>query len=392
MRPSHQEPGREAEPGGLLAFTAAPWPSTARPWRTRPERAVVDHGVPEPGLPGQARGISAVLLAVLVELLRSLPSSSARADQAVHSPRLKSDSNVVATCLRRSRAASTRTTSEQASLYESCAACWARSMPPRVRCCRGLVLDAHQAQADLQPPSQVLKDRDCNVDAPRCRRPHCSGKCVRLDRDARRGARLRASRPWSSRSSARWASCRPSHAPPRARPRGPLLPRRHAAGRQHVAIEQFARSPTAQWPILLAAQPEARAAWASTTRGGDVHVFHFPGPLVEPRGVENQATGSRLRIGQVHARCRCTSSSYGARSRSRIDEMIEQKTELAQNIIGAGEALAHRSSPPISSAKCSRCAPTRSATSRKEDAKWPWTLRSNGFLRVRFAYSFFLKD
>src|SRR5690606_32682087 len=64
------------------------------------------------------------------------------------------------------------------------------------------------------------------------------------------------------------------------------------------------------------------------------HVFHFD-RWWNP-AVENQATDRAFRIGQtrkVHVhKYVCVGTLE-----ERIDQMIEQKTELAENIIGAGE-------------------------------------------------------
>jgi SNF2 family DNA or RNA helicase len=64
------------------------------------------------------------------------------------------------------------------------------------------------------------------------------------------------------------------------------------------------------------------------------HVFHFD-RWWNP-AVENQATDRAYRIGQtrtVHVHKFVVRGTL----EERIDEMIEAKTELAENIIGAGE-------------------------------------------------------
>ena len=65
------------------------------------------------------------------------------------------------------------------------------------------------------------------------------------------------------------------------------------------------------------------------------HVFHFD-RWWNP-AVENQATDRAFRIGQnrtVNVHKMITSGTL----EERIDQMIEQKTELAERIIGAGES------------------------------------------------------
>jgi SNF2 family DNA or RNA helicase len=64
--------------------------------------------------------------------------------------------------------------------------------------------------------------------------------------------------------------------------------------------------------------------------------------------VENQATDRAHRIGQVRT-VQVHKFVVRGTLEERIDEMIEQKTELAENIIGSGEAwlteLSHGSAP-----------------------------------------------
>src|SRR5437868_15509456 len=67
---------------------------------------------------------------------------------------------------------------------------------------------------------------------------------------------------------------------------------------------------------------------------GANHVFHFD-RWWNP-AVENQATDRAYRIGQTRT-VQVHKFVVSGTLEERIDEMIEQKTELATNIIGSGE-------------------------------------------------------
>ena len=92
------------------------------------------------------------------------------------------------------------------------------------------------------------------------------------------------------------------------------------------------KRPTARHRFSSSAS--APAAWDSTSPPA-THVFHFD-RWWNP-AVENQATDRAYRIGQTRT---VLVHKYLVRGtlEERIDEMIEQKTELAENIIGAGES------------------------------------------------------
>jgi SNF2 family DNA or RNA helicase len=64
------------------------------------------------------------------------------------------------------------------------------------------------------------------------------------------------------------------------------------------------------------------------------HVFHFD--RWRNPAVENQATDRAHRIGQVRT-VQVHKFVVRGTLEERIDEMIEQKTELAERIIGSGE-------------------------------------------------------
>ena len=68
---------------------------------------------------------------------------------------------------------------------------------------------------------------------------------------------------------------------------------------------------------------------------GANRVFHYD--LWWKPGVENQATDRAFRIGQLRTVNVHKMISAGTLE-ERIDQMIEQKTELASQIIGSGEA------------------------------------------------------
>ncbi len=84
-------------------------------------------------------------------------------------------------------------------------------------------------------------------------------------------------------------------------------------------------------PILLVS---LRAGGVGLNLTAATHVFHFD-RWWNP-AVENQATDRAYRIGQTRA-VQVHKFVVRGTLEERIDEMIEQKTELAMNIIGAGE-------------------------------------------------------
>ena len=102
-----------------------------------------------------------------------------------------------------------------------------------------------------------------------------------------------------------------------------------AAKRQHL-IDRF-QAPDGGAPVFVLS---LKAGGVGLNLTAANHVFHFD-RWWNP-AVENQATDRAFRIGQtrtVHVhKFVCVGTLE-----ERIDQMIEQKTELAQNIIGSGE-------------------------------------------------------
>jgi hypothetical protein len=101
--------------------------------------------------------------------------------------------------------------------------------------------------------------------------------------------------------------------------------------RRQEMIDQF-QSETGRWPVFILS---LRAGGVGLNLTAANHVFHFD-RWWNP-AVENQATDRAFRIGQqrtVHVhKLVCTGTLE-----ERIDEMIEQKTELAESIVGAGDS------------------------------------------------------
>ncbi|MCC6678040.1 MAG: DEAD/DEAH box helicase [Phycisphaerales bacterium] len=244
--------------------------------------------------------------------------------------RLKSDPTVVADLPEKIESREyAHLTSEQASLYESCV----RRMLGEVDSAdgihrRGLVLSALiKLKQICNHPSQILKDHDPTSTRPPD--PARSGKCVRLiemlDAVLAEGDRALVFTQF--------------------RQMGQLLVEmlRHQFDREILflhggtpqamrvqLIEQFQRE-HGRWPILLLS---LKAGGVGLNLTAATHVFHFD-RWWNP-AVENQATDRAYRIGQTRT-VQVHKFVVRGTLEERIDEMIEQKTELAQNIIGAGE-------------------------------------------------------
>lgn len=220
-------------------------------------------------------------------------------------------------------------TSEQAALYESCV----KRMLSEVEQSegihrRGLVLAALiKLKQICNHPAQMLKDQD--PQAGRIIDPSRSGKCVRilemLDEVLSEGDQALIFTQF--------------------RQMGHLLSGmlRHELGREILflhggtpqgqrqkMIETFQEA-TGKTPILILS---LKAGGVGLNLTAANHVFHFD-RWWNP-AVENQATDRAFRIGQTRT-VQVHKFVVRGTLEERIDEMIESKTELAENIIGAGE-------------------------------------------------------
>lgn len=220
-------------------------------------------------------------------------------------------------------------TSEQAALYESCV----KRMLTEVEQSdgihrRGLVLAALiKLKQICNHPAQMLKDQD--PQAGRIIDPSRSGKCVRLlemlDELLSEGDQALIFTQF--------------------RQMGHLLSGmlRHELGRdvlflhggtpqgqRQKMVEQFQEA-TGKHPILMLS---LKAGGVGLNLTAANHVFHFD-RWWNP-AVENQATDRAYRIGQTRT-VQVHKFVVRGTLEERIDEMIESKTELAENIIGAGE-------------------------------------------------------
>lgn len=220
-------------------------------------------------------------------------------------------------------------TSEQASLYESCV----KRMLTQVEGSdgmqrRGLVLSALiKLKQICNHPSQLLKDHDASSASPPD--PSRSGKCIRLiemlDEVLAEGDQALVFTQF--------------------RQMGHLLSLmlRHELGREvlflhggtpqgqrDAMIQSFQRADGTR-PILILS---LKAGGVGLNLTAANHVFHFD-RWWNP-AVENQATDRAFRIGQTRT---VMVHKYLVRGtlEERIDAMIEQKTELAENIVGSGE-------------------------------------------------------
>tara|TARA_R110000782_G_scaffold101029_10_gene187582 strand:- start:79280 stop:82453 length:3174 start_codon:yes stop_codon:yes gene_type:complete len=220
-------------------------------------------------------------------------------------------------------------TSEQAALYESCV----KRMLTEVEQSegihrRGLVLAALiKLKQICNHPAQMLKDQDPH--AGRIIDPTRSGKCVRLlemlDELLSEGDQALIFTQF--------------------RQMGHLLSGllRHELGKEVLflhggtpqgqrqkMVEQFQEA-TGKHPILMLS---LKAGGVGLNLTAANHVFHFD-RWWNP-AVENQATDRAYRIGQTRT-VQVHKFVVRGTLEERIDEMIESKTELAENIIGQGE-------------------------------------------------------
>ncbi len=220
-------------------------------------------------------------------------------------------------------------TSEQAQLYESCVKRMLSDIDQSEGIQRrGVVLAALiRLKQICNHPSQMLKDHE-----PTSRRPadpRRSGKCIRLleqlDEALSEGDRALVFTQF--------------------RQMGHLLASilRHELGREilflHGGTPQGARqsmvekfqSGESDAPVLILS---LKAGGVGLNLTAATHVFHYD-RWWNP-AVENQATDRAYRIGQTRT---VQVHKYVVRGtlEERIDEMIESKMELAENIIGSGE-------------------------------------------------------
>lgn len=220
-------------------------------------------------------------------------------------------------------------TTEQAELYEACVNRMLKAVEQSDGIHRrGLVLAALiRLKQICNHPSQLLKDMDISGGAPP--NPARSGKCTRLlemmDEVLAEGERALVFTQF--------------------RQMGHLLASmlRHEMGREVLflhggtpqkarekMVEQF-QNPMHDAPILVVS---LKAGGVGLNLTAATHVFHFD-RWWNP-AVENQATDRAYRIGQtrtVHVHKFVVRGTL----EERVDEMIEAKTELAENIIGSGE-------------------------------------------------------
>lgn len=243
--------------------------------------------------------------------------------------RLKSDPTVVADLPEKVESREfSHLTSEQASLYESCV----RRMLQEVDEAegmqrRGLVLSALVRLKQIcNHPSMLLKDSELSIRPPD---PARSGKCQRLlemlDEIIAEGDQSLVFTQFREMGTLLEAMIRHRfnkdvlfiHG-------GTTQPQRQAI------IDRFQKADGTA-PILLLS---LRAGGVGLNLTAATHVFHFD-RWWNP-AVENQATDRAYRIGQTRT-VQVHKFVVQGTLEERIDQMIESKTELAENIIGSGE-------------------------------------------------------
>ncbi len=243
--------------------------------------------------------------------------------------RLKSDPTVVADLPEKVETKEfSHLTGEQASLYENCV----RRMLQEVDQAegiqrRGLVLSALVRLKQIcNHPSQILKDAASSVRPPD---PSRSGKCIRLlemlDEILAEGDQSLVFTQFREMGTLLEAMIRHRfnkdvlfiHG-------GTTQPQRQAI------IDRFQKADGTA-PVLILS---LRAGGVGLNLTAATHVFHFD-RWWNP-AVENQATDRAYRIGQTRT-VQVHKFVVGGTLEERIDQMIESKTELAENIIGSGE-------------------------------------------------------
>jgi SNF2 family DNA or RNA helicase len=221
-------------------------------------------------------------------------------------------------------------TAEQASLYEACV----KRMLSEVDSAegmqrRGLVLSALVRLKQIcNHPSQVLKDWEAS--GPRVPDASRSGKCVRLlemlDEVIGEGDQSLIFTQFRQMGHILETLIR------RRFERDVLFIHGGTTQTQRTAmVERFQRA-DGTVPVLLLS---LRAGGVGLNLTAATHVFHFD-RWWNP-AVENQATDRAYRIGQTRT-VQVHKFVVRGTLEERIDQMIESKSELAENIIGAGEA------------------------------------------------------
>ena len=222
-------------------------------------------------------------------------------------------------------------TQEQARLYESCV----KRMLTEVEQTegihrRGLVLAALiKLKQICNHPAQMLKEQDPQAGTGGAVDPKRSGKCVRLlemlDEVFAEGDQALVFTQFRQMGHLLSAMIR------QELDREVLfLHGGTPQGQRQKLIEQFQKADGTR-PVLLLS---LKAGGVGLNLTAATHVFHFD-RWWNP-AVENQATDRAYRIGQtrtVHVHKFVVRGTL----EERVDEMIENKTELAENIIGQGE-------------------------------------------------------
>ena len=217
-------------------------------------------------------------------------------------------------------------TSEQATLYEQCV----KRMLAEVERSegiqrRGLVLATLiKLKQICNHPSQMLKDADGNVALGR------SGKCIRLvemlSEVLAEGDRALVFTQFRQMGNILVQMLR------RELGRDILFLHGGTPQKQRTAmVESFQSEKNTKHPVLVVS---LKAGGVGLNLTNATHVFHFD-RWWNP-AVENQATDRAYRIGQTRT-VQVHKFVVRGTLEERIDEMIEKKTELAEQIIGAGE-------------------------------------------------------
>jgi superfamily II DNA or RNA helicase len=220
-------------------------------------------------------------------------------------------------------------TPEQAELYESCVSRMLRDVEASEGIHRrGLVLSALiRLKQICDHPSLMLKDHDS--DSPRPADPRRSGKCVRLlemlDEVLSEGEQSLIFTQFRQMAQMLAGMLRHELG------RDVLLLHGGTSQSQRQEIIERFQAATGQHPILILS---LKAGGVGLNLTAATHVFHFD-RWWNP-AVENQATDRAFRIGQTRT-VQVHKFVVRGTLEERIDEMIESKTELAENIIGQGE-------------------------------------------------------
>ncbi len=221
-------------------------------------------------------------------------------------------------------------TGEQARLYEACVTQMLQGIERAEGIHRrGLVLAALiKLKQICNHPSQVLKDHDfSSATAPD---PSRSGKCLRilemLDEVLASGEKAIVFTQFRQMGLLLSAMLR------HELDRDVLYLHGGTPQQQRVKlVEQFQHEDPSRNPIMLVS---LKAGGVGLNLTAATHVFHFD-RWWNP-AVENQATDRAYRIGQTRT-VQVHKFVVRGTLEERIDQMIEEKTELAESIIGSGE-------------------------------------------------------